>query len=318
MKLLSRDRDKIIAVIAATLLICVFIVAVVRDGSGDAVSLRPGSRGNVVYEVQRRLRDWGYYGYAADGVFGTQTMYAVQTFQIRHGLTPDGVVGPATAAKLGVNLYSAATAGSAAATGSLKPGSRGAKVSEVQQKLRDWGYYKGAVDGIYGKQTMYAVQDFQTKHGLSPDGIVGPATAAKLGVSLTGTGGAATSGGGASASTGSTNVHLLARLVYAEARGEPYTGQVAVASVVLNRMDSALFPNSIAGVIYQPGAFSVVADGQINLAPDATAVRAARDALNGWDPSNGSLYYYNPARTTNSFMLSKPVLLVIGEHRFCR
>ena len=316
MRLFGRERDKIIAVIAATLLICVFIVATVRDGSNSVASLKPGSRGNVVYEVQQKLKDWGYYGDAVDGVFGKLTMYAVQDFQTKHGLSPDGVVGPATAAKLGVNLYAAATTG-VSSTGSLKPGSRGARVSEVQQKLKDWGYYNGAVDGVYGNQTMYAVQDFQTKHGLPPDGIVGPATAAKLGVSLTGAAGTGSTGG-SSASTGSTNVYLLAALVYGEARGEPYTGQVAVAAVVLNRVDSALFPNSIAGVIYQPGAFSVVADGQINLAPDATAVRAARDAMNGWDPSNSSLYYYNPARTSNSYMLSKPVLLVIGSHYFCK
>ena len=112
------------------------------------------------------------------------------------------------------------------------------------------------------------------------------------------------------------NLYLLARLVYGEARGEPYKGQVAVAAVVLNRVKSSQFPNSVSGVIYQSGAFSVVNDGQINLTPDETAIKAARDAMNGYDPTNGCLYYYNPAKTTNQWMLSKPVLLVIGNHSF--
>lgn len=199
-------------------------------------------------------------------------------------------------------------------TASLKPGSTGNKVKEIQQNLKDWGYYDGNVDGIFGTQTMYAVQDFQTKHGLSPDGVVGPQTAAKLGVSLGSTSSTSSSG----SNPGSGNVYILAQLVYGEARGEPYLGQVAVAAVVLNRVDSAQFPNSIAGVIYQPGAFDVVSDGQINLAPDADALRAARDALNGWDPTNSSLFYYNPRTSTNKYMLSKPVYLKIGDHNFCR
>ena len=232
MKRILRERDKVIVLIVATLLICVFVVATLGEKNVEAVSLKPGSRGDTV--------------------------------------------------------------------------------TQIQQKLKDWGYYQGAVDGIFGLQTMYAVQDFQTKHGLTPDGVVGPSTAAKLGVNVNST------STGTGASTGSTSVYLLAQLVHGEARGEPYTGKVGVAAVVLNRVDSAQFPNSIAGVIYQPGAFDVVADGQINLAPDNESLRAARDALNGWDPTNGSLFYYNPAKTSNKYMLSKPVYLVIGSHNFCR
>ena len=213
-------------------------------------------------------------------------------------------------------VFIVAVQNDAATAASLRPGSQGSVVREVQQKLKDWGYYNGSVDGVYGTQTMYAVQSFQTKHGLTPDGVVGPGTAAKLGVNLNQAG--SSSGGSSSGNTGSSNVYLLAQLVHGEARGEPYVGKVAVAAVVLNRANSAQFPNSVAGVIYQPGAFDAVSDGQINLAPDTDSLRAARDALNGWDPSNGSLFYYNPATSTNKYMLSKPVLLVIGNHNFCR
>ncbi len=189
---------------------------------------------------------------------------------------------------------------------SLKQGSTGATVKKVQQKLKDWGYYTGGVDGIYGSKTVAAVKYFQRKNGLTADGIVGSKTAAAMGISLT-------------SNTGSNtgNAYLLARLVHAEARGEPYVGQVAVAAVVLNRVKSSQFPNTISGVIYQKGAFDVVSDGQINMAPDNTAVRAAQDALNGWDPTYGCLFYYNPNTATNAWIRQKPIKLSIGEHVFC-
>lgn len=194
-----------------------------------------------------------------------------------------------------------------------KFGASGDAVKEIQQRLKDWGYYFGSVDGNYGKETEDAVIRFQIKHNIRIDGIVGAQTAEKLGVSLAGAG----SSSGDSRS-GSGDVYLLARLVYGEARGEPYTGQVAVAACVLNRVESSLFPNSVAKVIYQPGAFSVVADGQINLAPDQDALRAARDAMNGWDPCSGALFYYNPRKTSNRYMLAKPIICTIGEHVFCK
>lgn len=191
----------------------------------------------------------------------------------------------------------------------LRYGSRGSKVREVQTKLKNWGYYKGSVDGIFGSGTQSAVKSFQRKNGLTADGIVGAKTAAAMGIRLT----------SSSSSSGSSSgdLYLLARLIHGEARGEPYKGKVAVASVVLNRVKSSSFPNTIAGVIYQSGAFDAVSDGQINLTPTQECINAARDAMNGWDPSNGCLYYYNPKTATSRWMLSRPVLLRIGRHSFC-
>lgn len=193
----------------------------------------------------------------------------------------------------------------------LKRGSRGSTVRTVQTKLKNWGYYKGAVDGIYGSQTVSAVKYFQRRNGLTADGIVGKRTAAALGITLS------SSSSSSSGQITSSDLNLLARVIYGEARGEPYTGQVAVAAVVLNRVRSASFPNTIAGVIYQSGAFDCVSDGQINLTPNQSAKNAAQDALNGWDPTYGCLYYYNPKTATNKWMLSRPVKLSIGNHAFC-
>ncbi len=190
-------------------------------------------------------------------------------------------------------------------------GSRGSEVTQIQTKLKRWGYYKGAVDGIYGSKTLSAVKWFQSKNGLKVDGIAGTKTLQAMGIY-------SSSSSSGSSSTNSNDVNLLARLVYGEARGEPYTGQVAVAAVVLNRVKSSSFPNTIAGVIYQRGAFDVVSDGQINLAPNATAKKAAQDALNGWDPSYGAIYYFNPNTATNRWIWSRPMTVTIGKHRFCK
>ena len=204
---------------------------------------------------------------------------------------------------------------STALAAALRVGSRGEEVRQLQTKLKRWGYYSGAVDGIFGSGTEAAVKQFQRKNGLTVDGIVGTATAKALGLTLSGSSSSGSSGG-SSSSNASGNLYLLARLVYGEARGEPYKGQVAVAAVVLNRVKSSKFPNSISGVIYQSGAFSVVNDGQINLSPDETAIKAARDAMNGWDPTNGCLYYYNPATATSKWLWTREVRLNIGEHSF--
>lgn len=191
-------------------------------------------------------------------------------------------------------------------------GSSGSEVRQIQTKLKNWGYYSGNVDGIYGTKTLNAVKYFQQKNGLSVDGIAGPKTLAAMGINSSSTG--SNTGG----SNTQANLDLLAHLVYGEARGEPYNGMVAVAAVALNRVDSANFPSSVAGVIYQKGAFTAVDDGQINLTPNQTAYSAARDALNGWDPSGGALYYFNPNTATNKWIWSRPVTVVIGKHRFCK
>lgn len=192
-------------------------------------------------------------------------------------------------------------------------GSSGQEVINIQAKLYNWGYYSGIVDGDYGYQTYTAVKYFQAKNGLTVDGIAGPETLAALGLSS-----GAPSGGGGGASAGNSDVNLLAHLVHGEARGEPYEGKVAVAAVVINRTRDSRFPKTIAGVIYQPGAFDAVYDGQINLDPDNSSYNAARDALNGWDPTYGCIYYYNPATATSSWIWSRPIMLSIGKHNFAK
>lgn len=213
-------------------------------------------------------------------------------------------------AALVVVAFSTTTANAAV----VKSGSRGATVRTIQTKLKRWGYYNGNVDGIFGSQTKAAVQYFQRKNGLTVDGIVGKATAAAMGVSLSGV---ASSGSASAGSISNSDLYLLSCCVYGEARGESYTGKVAVAAVVLNRVRSASFPNSISGVIYQQGAFTCVSDGQINLGTNDECTRAAQDALNGWDPTGGAIYYFNPATATSKWIWSRPQLITIGKHIFC-
>lgn len=191
----------------------------------------------------------------------------------------------------------------------LKIGSSGTQVRTLQTKLNNWGYDAGTVDGIFGSKTQAAVKRFQQKNGLVADGIVGSKTAAALGMTLT-------SSSSSNSSYSSQDVYLLAKCIHAEARGEPYMGQVAVGAVVLNRVKSSSFPNTISGVIYQPYAFTAVIDGQMNLEPNETAYNAARDAMNGWDPTNGCIYYYNPATATSSWIWSRKVMITIGKHNF--
>lgn len=192
-----------------------------------------------------------------------------------------------------------------------KYGSRGSEVTQIQTKLKRWGYYSGNVDGIYGTQTVNAVKYFQRKNGLTADGIAGPATLKAMGIM-------SSSSSSSSSSSYNSNLNLLARVIYGESRGEPYTGQVAVGAVVMNRVKSSSFPNTISGVVYQSGAFDAVKDGQINLTPDSTAKKAAQDALNGWDPSYGAIYYFNPSTATNKWIWSRPMTITIGKHRFCK
>ena len=188
-------------------------------------------------------------------------------------------------------------------------GSQGQAVRAIQQKLQRWGYYDGEVDGIYGSQTVKAVKYFQRRNGLSADGVVGSATLKALGMAEFET--SAGSGAGRD-----NDLYLLARMISAEARGEPYEGQVAVGAVILNRVRHPSFPNSVSGVIYQPGAFSALDDGQYDQPVADSSRRAAQDAMSGWDPTDGAIYYYNPAKTTNQWIYSRPVVARIGDHVF--
>ena len=197
---------------------------------------------------------------------------------------------------------------------SYKKGSGGAVVTQIQTKLKSWGYYTGTVDGIYGSGTERAVRAFQQKNGLTVDGKAGDQTLAAMGLSA---GGGNSSNSGGSGGASSSQVDLLARLISAEARGEPYSGQVAVGAVVLNRIKHPSFPNTLPGVIYQSGAFTCISDGQFNQPVAESAYRAARDALNGVDPSGGAIYYFNPSTATSSWIWSRPLITVIGKHRFC-
>jgi len=186
-----------------------------------------------------------------------------------------------------------------------KRGSSGSVVTQIQTRLKQWGYYDHSVDGIYGSRTEAAVKSFQKNNGLTPDGIAGSQTLAAMGITDT------------AATTQSNDVALLARLISAEARGVPYAGQVAVGAVVLNRMEHPSFPSTMSGVIYQPGAFSCLDDGQFNEPVADSAYSAARDALNGSDPSGGAIYYFNPVTATSKWIWSRPLIVVIGKHRFC-
>ena len=199
----------------------------------------------------------------------------------------------------------------------LEVGSRGNDVIKVQKRLIQYDYLNGEADGRYGESTRDAVRLFQKRNGLSVDGKVGPSTAAALGVTLSGTKSAAKAASASSVSFVSSDHRLLAKCVYAEARGEPYKGQVAVAAVVLNRVASSSFPNTVSGVIYQSGAFSCVNNGSIRNTPDNSCIRAALDALNGWDPTGGCLYYYNPKTAADTWIFSRTVQTVIGNHSFC-
>lgn len=184
-------------------------------------------------------------------------------------------------------------------------GSTGDEVIQIQTRLKNWGYYNGAIDGVYGTGTYQAVRRFQSKNGLTVDGVAGTKTLEALGISTKKT-------------SANNNLNLLARAINGEARGEPYEGQVAVGAVILNRVNSSDFPNTIAGVIYQAGAFDSVDDGQINMEPTNTALKAAQDALSGWDPTGGCIYFFNPATSTSKWIWSRPVVRVIGKHYFAK
>ena len=203
-------------------------------------------------------------------------------------------------------VYASAAHQESSVTALSKVGSRGAEVRAIQERLKERGLYKIAVDGIYGTKTKEAVIKFQKQQGIAADGIAGPVTLKRLGISI----------GSVPAAT-NANVNLLARIISAEARGESYTGQVAVGAVILNRIEHPSFPDTLSGVIYEPGAFTAITDGQFNQPVADSAYKAAKDALNGWDPSGGAIYYYNPSKTSNQWIRSRPVITTIGKHVFC-
>lgn len=199
---------------------------------------------------------------------------------------------------------------------SYRQGDSGSAVTTIQTKLKRWGYFDGPVDGIYGSKTSKAVRSFQRKNGLTADGVAGPATLKALGMEQTSQN-SGSSQTGSSGGNASGDVALLAKVISAEARGEPYDGQVAVGAVILNRIAHPSFPNTLAGVVYEPGAFTCMVDGQIDQPIASSAYQAARDALNGADPSGGAIYYFNPVTATSAWIWSRPLLTVIGKHRFC-
>lgn len=225
----------------------------------------------------------------------------------------------ATGCSMNKNMEQGATQEYVLQAAILKQGSKGSEVREVQRRLKNWGYYNGAVDGVFGKGTKDAVIAFQKKNGIKADGIVGKATYQALGMNESYnilSGGSSTMQTSGFGGYSSSDVYLLARTIYAEGRGEPYTGQVAIGAVVLNRVRSNQFPNTVSGVVYQKHAFTAVSDGQINLTPNDTAMKAAKDAINGWDPTGGALYYYNPAVATSAWIFDRQTVTVIGKHVF--
>ena len=199
---------------------------------------------------------------------------------------------------------------------SYRQGDSGSAVTTIQTNLKRWGYFDGPVDGIYGSKTTKAVRSFQRKNGLTADGVAGSATLKALGMEQTSQN-SGSSQTGSSGGNASGDVALLAKVISAEARGEPYDGQVAVGAVILNRIAHPSFPNTLAGVVYEPGAFTCMVDGQIDQPIASSAYQAARDALNGADPSGGASYYFNPVTATSAWIWSRPLLTVIGKHRFC-
>ncbi|GHH98164.1 spore cortex-lytic enzyme [Neobacillus kokaensis] len=214
----------------------------------------------------------------------------------------------------------------------IQRGAVGEDVIELQSRLKYIGFYTGKIDGVFGWRTYWALRNFQYEFGLPIDGLAGATTKAKLVKSTK-----YTKGNNAQVNNGNANktnnkatavnipkgfsqndIRLMANAVHGESRGEPYIGQVAVAAVILNRVNSSSFPNTVSGVIFEPGAFTAVADGQIWLTPNETSKKAVIDAINGWDPTGEALYYFNPATATSAWIWSRPQIKRIGQHIFCK
>ena len=206
---------------------------------------------------------------------------------------------------LNIVIIGIAQSGESASAATYRQGSRGETVKKIQRVIKNAGYYTGSIDGIYGSKTTSGVKKYQRAKGLTADGIAGPNTLKSMGIAQS------------SSNVQANDLYLLSRIISAEARGEPYSGQVAVGAVILNRMKHPSFPNTMSGVIYQPGAFSALDDGQFDKPISDTSRRAAQDALNGVNPIGGAIYYYNPKTATNQWIRSRPIIKTIGKHVFC-
>lgn len=302
-KILGKKRRVAIIVLCSVLVFTICVPTAIyfankREDSSVQTLSKLGSRGEEVRQIQTRLKALGFYNANVDGVYGAKTKNAVIAFQKSKGLTQDGIAGPKTLTALGIGVSQTIS----------KMGSQGNQVRQIQTKLKELGFYNSNVDGIFGAKTRDAVIAFQRSKGLTADGIVGSKTLSALGIS----------GSTNNSAYNKSDVYLLAKVISAEARGESYTGQVAVGAVVLNRVAHASFPDTISGVVYQPGAFSCIYDSNWNEPVAASANRAAQDCMNGHDPTGGSIYYYNPAKTTNQWIKKRPVTITIGEHVFCK
>ena len=276
--------------------ICLILFAAIITDAPLPVLSRQGSSGEQVRQIQTRLRELGFLSSDPDGIYGVKTAEAVRQFQQSKGIAADGVAGVVTLSAHNINF---------------RQGSSGEDVANIQKKLSSLGYYTDDDDGVFGPGTADAVKAFQKANGLSEDGIVGFSTAKTL---YSSSAKRRPSSGGV---LSDSDYQLLARIISAESRGEPYIGQVAVGAVVLNRVNHPSFPDTIAGVVYQPGAFTAITDGQINEAIAESSYRAAREALNGSDPSGGAIYYFNPDKTDNKWIRTRPVIKRIGAHLFC-
>lgn len=293
-------------------------------------TLRMGATGDDVYELQGRLKYLGFYKGKIDGRFQGQTHRALRQFQSQFGLKVDGVVGRKTKRIL-VDASKIWAPG--VENRIYKKGDKGGYVWELQRRLQFIGFYPGKVDGVFGSKTDKGIRSFQYRFGLKVDGKVGPRTKVMLWKATRTYRPGAKAPAKAPALTrikpmnrvpqsnagmSDQDIQIIAQAVHAEARGENYTGQVAVAAVILNRLESEQFPDSPSSIVYQPLAFEAVADGQINMAPDQTARKAVYDALNGWDPSSGALYYFNPITATSKWIWGRPQIKKIGKHIFTR
>lgn len=296
-------------------------IAMLTMGVNADTLIKTGSRGNEVYTIQTKLKNWSYTNASPDGVFGNNTKEAVKYFQRKNGLTPDGVVGYLTLSKLGM----------ANVNSTLKSGSRGSSVTKLQTALNNKGYSAGTADGVYGSKTYKAVVAFQKASGLTPDGIAGPITQTKLYMSNSSataattaaktTAAATTSRGTSSREQMSTDLYWLSRIINAEAEAEPYKGKVAVGNVIINRVNSSEFPDTVKGVIfeYYQGIpqFSPVADGTIYNEPNAESIAAAKEALNGTRPVGDCTYFFNPAKSAGTWIVkNKTYVTKIGNHVF--